>query len=134
MDQGPSNIIGRRHSYEISWDHTNFTDCSTSLIANDGSWYCVPFDSNPGSLSAQTTYYFAGTYDAAGTMEAFLDGVSVTLDNDPDGSPDHLSDTLKIGRHHTGTTPDDNFFGGWIDEPNPHSIFMEKTLGSRAEY
>ncbi len=21
-------------------------------------------------------------------------------------------------------------FGGWIDEPNPHSIFMEKTLGS----
>ncbi|MBP7050606.1 MAG: discoidin domain-containing protein [Phycisphaerae bacterium] len=103
-----SGPVHAERNFQINWNHGSDGWLGAVGICVAGEWYSAPF----GDLQADTWYHLAGTYDGE-NLKAYRDGVLITDNSNPSGSPDVESATLIFGRH---ATAENAFFAGTIDE------------------
>ena len=72
-----------------------------------GTWHAASF----GPLLADTWYHLTATYDGE-NLKAYRDGVLITDNPNPTGSPDSETSPLNFGRH----TESPQYFNGTVDE------------------
>ena len=105
VDGGP---VHREQNYQINWDHSNPSFRGTAALAIGGAWYGASF----GPLEANRWYHLAATYDGD-TLRAYKNGVLITTNTTPSGSPDYEPTSLKLGRHAVWPT---QAFAGTVDD------------------
>ncbi len=104
---GQSGPVHREKNYQINWDHGDTTFRGAAGVQVGGIWH----DASCGTLEANKWYHLAATYDGE-NLKAYKDGVLITNNSAPSGSPEAESETLKLGCHAMIT----GYFGGTIDD------------------
>ncbi|MCP4258797.1 MAG: tetratricopeptide repeat protein [Planctomycetes bacterium] len=113
----PSGPVHREKNYQISWDHGMGNFRGAAGISVRGEWHAASFK----ELHANKWYHLAATYDGE-NLKAFKDGVLITNNSTPSGTPDAESETLKLGRHAIST----DSFGGTIDDVRIYTYALSK--------
>jgi hypothetical protein len=103
----PSGPVHREQNFQINWDHGDPNYRAAGGLNVGGSWYPASF----GTLEADTWYHLAVTYDGE-SLKAYRDGVLITENTVPSGTPTSEPNSLKFGRHAAAA----QFFTGTIDE------------------
>ncbi len=106
-DAAPSGPVHREANFQINWDHiyANFRGAAGLRARNQ--WHAASF----GELQANKWYHLAATYDGE-NLKAYKNGVLITDNPDPSGTPYKESATMKFGRHSTNM----HYFEGTIDD------------------
>jgi len=104
---GPTGPVHRENNYQINWNHTDAAFRGAASLYVGGTWYPASF----GPLEANRWYHLAATYDGE-TLIAYKDGVLITSNTAPSGTPNSDSRSLKFGRHAANAT----YFSGTIDD------------------
>ena len=99
--------VHRENNLQINWNHTSADFRGAAGLRAGNEWYAASF----GQLQADTWYHLSATYDGE-NLKAYKNGVLITDNPDPSGSPDKESATLKFGRHSTNM----HYFEGTIDD------------------
>ena len=103
----PSGPVHREQNFQINWNHTDPMYRGAAVLCIGDLWYPASF----GSLTANTWYHLAATYDGD-NLRAYKNGVLVTANKAPSGPANPETNSLKIGRHAAAW----QFFTGTIDE------------------
>jgi hypothetical protein len=111
-DADPTNIwdagpVMKQENFLISWDHRAASFREAAGLSVGGTWHPASF----GTLSGGSWIQLSATYDGE-TLRAYRDGVLITENTAPSGSPDTAADSMKIARH----SVNDFFFAGRVDE------------------
>jgi uncharacterized repeat protein (TIGR02543 family) len=104
---GASGPVHREKNFQINWNHPNSTFRGAAGVRVNGTWYAASF----GTLAANTWYHLAATYDGE-RLRTYRNGVLVTSNTAPSGTPNTESATLKLGRHAAAA----QYFNGTIDD------------------
>jgi len=99
--------VHREKNYQFNWNHGDETYRGAAAMQVGGIWYAAKYM----PLSAKTWYHLAATYDGE-NLKAYKDGVLITNNSAPSGTPDAESATLKFGKHSASS----DYFGGTIDD------------------
>jgi hypothetical protein len=102
-----SGPVNRDSNFQINWNHTNAAFRAAAGVYVNGNWYPASF----GSLSANTWYFLAATYDGE-TLNAYANGVLVTSNSAPSGPATSTGNPLTLGKHAAAS----QFFQGTIDD------------------
>lgn len=89
VNDGP---IYRRANFQINWDHRSSDFRGAAGLSVDGTWYPASF----GELQGGIWYHLSATYDGE-VLRAYKNGVLITENTDPSGSPDPEIAPLIIG-------------------------------------
>jgi hypothetical protein len=103
----PSGPLHREQNYQFNWNHSDATFRGAAALNVGGTWYAAKYE----PLEADTWYHLAATYDGENFI-AYRDGVMITNNSAPSGSPNSESNTLKLGRHAAAA----QFFTGTVDD------------------
>lgn len=106
INAAPSGPVHRNSNFQVNWNHPDAA-FRGSVALRVGSWHAASF----GALEANTWYHLAGTYDGE-TLRAYRNGVLITSNTAPSGSPAPDTSPMRIGRH--ASSP--NFFAGIVDD------------------
>ncbi|KPA18118.1 hypothetical protein MHK_001664, partial [Candidatus Magnetomorum sp. HK-1] len=104
IDTGP---LYANENFAIIWDHTNPGYMGSACVKISSSYYFASF----GTLEANTWYHLAATYDGE-TLNAYKNGVLITSNTSPSGTPNYDTVSLKIAGHPVLA----NYFSGTMDE------------------
>ena len=110
-----SGPVHREKNYHINWSHVFDAFRGAAAVSVNGTWYAASF----GELQANTWYHLAATYDGE-NLKAYKDGVLITDNPEPSGSPDPETETLKLGKH----AMDIHHFAGTIDDVRIYSYAL----------
>ena len=113
-----SGPVSRNRNYQIIWNHPSAAFRGAASFNVGGTWYAASF----GSLSANTWYYLAASYDGE-TLRAYKDGVLITSNTAPSGAPTSESTSLKLGRQASVA----QFFRGNVDEVRVYNRALSLT-------
>jgi hypothetical protein len=113
----PSGPVHREKNYQINWDHGDSTFRGAAGIQVGGIWHGASF----GNLQGNTWYHLAATYDGE-NLKAYKDGVLITNNSAPSGTPEAESATLKFGKHSAAS----DYFGGTIDDVRIYNYALSK--------
>jgi len=113
----PSGPVHREKNYQINWDHGDTTFRGAAAMQVGGIWYAAKYM----PLSANTWYHLAATYNGE-NLKAYKDGVLITNNSAPSGTPDAESATLKFGKHSASS----DYFGGTIDDVRIYNYALSK--------
>ena len=102
-----SGPIHRDSNLQINWNHLNAAFRGAAALNVGGTWYAASF----GSLSANTWYFLAATYDGE-TLNAYTNGVLVSSNTAPSGPASSDPNPLTFGKH-AGSS---QYFQGNIDD------------------
>ena len=102
----PSGPLHRENNYQFNWNHSNGGNWPASVATNVGAWTPARL----GTLSANTWYFIAGTFDGT-DLKAYTDGELITTVA-LSGTPASDTNTMKLGRHAANT----QYFGGTVDD------------------
>ena len=103
--------IHRESNCQINWNHGNEVFRGSAAINVDGTWYGAGL----GTLSADTWYHVAATYDGQ-DLKAYKNGELITTTPCP-GTPNAETNTLKLARHAAAA----QFFAGTVDDARIYS-------------
>lgn len=99
--------VHREKNFQINWNHESAAFRGAAALRVNGAWHAASF----GSLAANTWYHLTATYDGE-TLRAYRNGILVSSNYNPSGTPDSESATMKLGRHATAA----QHFWGTVDE------------------
>ncbi|MFB3819065.1 MAG: LamG-like jellyroll fold domain-containing protein [Candidatus Methylomirabilales bacterium] len=102
-----SGPVHREKNFQINWNHENAAFRGAAAVQVNGVWHAASF----GPLAANTWYHLTATYDGE-TLRAYRNGVLVSSNSSPSGSPAAESATMKLGRHAAAA----QYFRGTVDE------------------
>ncbi len=102
----PTGPIHREQNFQINWNHGDANFRAAAALNVGGTWYAARL----GTLSANTWYHLAATYDGV-SLKAYRDGALITT-TPCAGTPAPETHSLKLGKH--ADMP--YFFAGTIDE------------------
>ena len=105
LSSGP---VHRERNYQFNWNHNDWSFRGAAALAVGGNWYPASF----GALDADRWYHLAATYDGD-ALRAYKDGVLITTNTAPSGTPDYEPASLKLGRHATWSG---QCFAGTVDD------------------
>ncbi len=111
----PSGPVHRENNYQVSWNHGMGNFRGSAGISVGGEWHPASF----GNLQGNTWYHLAATYDGE-NLKAYKDGVLITNNSAPSGTPDAESATLTFGKHSAAS----DHFGGTIDDIRIYSYAL----------
>ena len=103
----PSGPLHKENNYQFNWNHSDATFQGAAALNVGGTWYAAKYE----PVEADTWYHIAATYDGENLI-AYRDGVMITDNSAPSGTPNGDSNTLKLGRHASAA----QFFTGIVDD------------------
>jgi len=103
----PSGPVHRENNYQFNWNHGNEVFRGAAAINVGGTWYAAKYE----PLVANRWYHLAATYDGD-VLRAYRDGVLITSNSAPSGSPNAEGNSLKLGRHAAAS----QYFTGIVDD------------------
>jgi hypothetical protein len=112
---GPSGPVHREKNYQVNWNHSMGHFRGSAGISVGGEWHPASF----GNLQANKWYHLVATYDGE-NLKAYKDGVLITNNSAPSGTPDAESATLTFGKHSAAS----DYFGGTIDDVRIYSYAL----------
>jgi len=107
----PTGPIHREANCQINWNHGDEVFRGGAALSVDGTWYGAGL----GSLSADTWYHVAATYDGE-ALKAYKNGELITTTPCP-GTPAADTNTLKLARHAAAA----QYFAGTVDDARIYS-------------
>ena len=125
----PTGPVHRNKNYHINWNHSfdDFRGAAGVQVSN--TWYAASF----GDLKDNTWHHLAATYDGE-DFKAYKDGVLITNNSTPSGTPDSENTTMKLGRHSlygdhfAGTIDDVRIYSYALSQADIAKIFAGKDL------
>jgi len=103
-----SGPVHREQNYQLNWNHANEIYRGAAAMSVGGVWHAASYM----PLQANRWYYLAATYDGS-VFNAYRDGVLITSNPAPSGTPNAESNSLKLGRHAAAAA---QYFTGTVDE------------------
>ncbi|MGB2863831.1 MAG: LamG domain-containing protein [Sedimentisphaerales bacterium] len=103
----PSGPVHKENNYQFNWNHGDATFRGAAAINVGGTWHAAKYE----PLEADTWYHLAATFDGENLI-AYRDGVLITDNSAPSGTPNADTNTLKLGRHASAA----QFFTGIVDD------------------
>jgi len=103
----PSGPVHKENNYQFNWNHSDATYRGAAALNVGGTWYAAKYE----PLEADTWYHIAATYDGE-NLKAYRDGVLITDNSAPSGTPNADSNTLKLARHASAA----QFYTGIVDD------------------
>jgi hypothetical protein len=122
--EGHSGPVHREKNLQINWDHGDDAFRGAAAVCVGGNWYSARF----GELQGNTWYHLVATYDGE-DLKAYKDGVLITDNSDPSGTPDPEESTLKLGQHSTkgecfkGALDDVRIYNYALTEAQVHNLW-----------
>jgi hypothetical protein len=121
----PSGPVHKENNYQFNWNHSDATYRGAAALNVGGTWYAAKYE----PLEADTWYHIAATFDGENLI-AYRDGVMITDNSAPSGTPNADTNTLKIGRHasaaqfYTGIVDDARVYNEALTEADIQSIMF----------
>jgi len=102
----PSGPVHRENNYQFNWNHSDATFRAAAALNVGGTWYAAKYE----PLGANTWYHLAATYDGD-VLRAYRDGLLITSNSAPSGTPNAEGNSLKLGKHAAAA----QYFTGTVD-------------------
>jgi hypothetical protein len=115
---GQNGPVHREKNYQVNWNHGMNNFRGSAGISVGGEWHPASF----GNLQGNTWYHLAATYDGE-NLKAYKDGVLITNNSAPSGTPDAESATLKFGKHSAAS----DYFTGTVDDARIYSYALSES-------
>ena len=103
----PSGPLHKENNYQFNWNHSDAVFRGAAAMNVGGTWYAAKYE----PLEADTWYHIAATFDGENLI-AYRDGVLITDNSAPSGTPNADTNTLKLGRHASAA----QFYTGIFDD------------------